>query len=316
MFDFVAIIDIGINPSVFGGLSWHGLFTAIGIAFGVWLSVHLARRSGIPEDDAMGIALVAVPSGIIGARVLWVLEHMDSINTVGDVFNLPDGGISVYGAMIGGVLGAFIFVILFKPNFPKWVALDVAAPGMLLGQAVGRIGDFINGEHFAEASNLPWAFRYIHPETDGPWAPFSNGTAGPSESWVRGEFAPVGYEAVAVHPVAGAYEPLLCIAILGCLFLFRRFQFSPGWGFIFYVLSYALVRGTLAILRIDEQGMFAGLSVPQVLAIVTAGAAVIMGIYLFRKKPAELAVALPKVPSKRSRRVPGGSGRGGRSQRR
>ena len=167
--DLVGIINININPVLIdtGGfeLTWHGLFTAVGIALGVWLSVRLARRARISEDDAMSIAVVSVLSGIVGARLLWVIEHTDQIGSVGDIFALTDGGISIYGAMIGGVLGGFLYVTFFKPNFPKWVALDVAAPGMILGQAVGRFGDVINGEHFANASDLPWAFRY-NPSSD------------------------------------------------------------------------------------------------------------------------------------------------------
>ena len=182
MLELVAIINIDINPELIrsGGfsLTWHGLFTAVGIALGVWLAVRLARRARISEDDAMSIAVVSVLSGIIGARLLWVFEHIDTISSVGDIFDLPDGGISIYGAMIGGVLGGFIYVTFFKPEFPKWVALDVAAPGMILGQAVGRFGDFVNGEHFANASDLPWAFRYTHPFTDGPWSAPGGSTAG------------------------------------------------------------------------------------------------------------------------------------------
>ena len=121
----VGIIDLNIDPVLIdaGGfeLTWHGLFTAVGIALGVWLSLRLARRARIAEDDAMSIAVVSVLSGIVGARLLWVLEHTDQIGSVGDIFALTDGGISIYGAMIGGVLGGFVYVTLFKPDFPKWV---------------------------------------------------------------------------------------------------------------------------------------------------------------------------------------------------
>ena len=174
----VAAININIDPDLIDGrlsLTWHGLFTAVGIALGVWLALRLARRTDITADDAMNIALVAVPSGIVGARLLWVLEHTDQIRDVSDVFAVTDGGISVYGAMIGGVVGGFLYLVWFKPEFPKWVALDIAAPGMILGQAVGRFGDFVNGEHFAKVTDLPWGFRYTHPSTEGPWAVITDG---------------------------------------------------------------------------------------------------------------------------------------------
>ena len=308
MLDLVGIIDIHINPVLVdtGGfeLTWHGLFTALGIALGVWLAVRLARRARISEDDAMSIAVVSVFSGIIGARLLWVLEHTDQIGSVGDIFALTDGGISIYGAMIGGVLGGFLYVTLRKPAFPKWVALDVAAPGMILGQAVGRFGDFVNGEHFANASDLPWAFRYTHPLTDGPW------TSPQSDGWYRGARGFEGEEAVAVHPVAGGYEPILDFMILGGLFLLRRRGVGAGWGFTFYVFAYAAVRGLLSLLRTDEAAIAGALSVPQLLALLTGAAAIWMALHLRRHRQAPvLTGASVERPAHRGSRR-GGLGRG------
>ncbi|MCY3570844.1 MAG: prolipoprotein diacylglyceryl transferase [Chloroflexi bacterium] len=306
--ELVGIINININPVLIdtGGfeLTWHGLFTAVGIALGVWLAVRLARRARISEDDAMSIAVVSVVSGIIGARLLWVFEHTDQIGSVGDIFALTDGGISIYGAMIGGVLGGFTYVTFFKPNFPKWVALDVAAPGMILGQAVGRFGDFVNGEHFANASELPWAFRYTHPLTDGPWS------APGVDDWYRGSRGFEGEAPVAVHPVAGGYEPILDLMILAGLFLFRRMGVGAGWGFTFYVFAYAVVRGALSLLRTDEAAVASALSVPQLLAILTAVAAVWMALHLrrHRQPPVQTGLAVERHTHRGSRR--GGLGRG------
>jgi phosphatidylglycerol:prolipoprotein diacylglycerol transferase len=308
MIELVGIINININPVLIdtGGfeLTWHGLFTAVGIALGVWLAVRLARRARISEDDAMSIAVVSVLSGIVGARLLWVLEHTDQIGAVGDIFALTDGGISIYGAMIGGVLGGFVYVTMFKPDFPKWVALDVAAPGMILGQAIGRFGDFVNGEHFAKASELPWAFRYTHPSTDGPWS------APGIDGWFRGSRAFEGEAPVAVHPVAGGYEPILDFMILGGLFLLRRMGVGAGWGFTFYVFAYAVVRGSLSLLRTDEAAIAGALSVPQLLAIVTAAAAIWMALHLrrHRQAPVQTGTTLERHTHRGSRR--GGLGRG------
>ena len=306
--ELVGIINININPVLVdtGGfeLTWHGLFTAVGIALGVWLAVRLARRARISEDDAMSIAVVSVLSGIIGARLLWVFEHTDQIGKVGDIFALTDGGISIYGAMIGGVLGGFLYVTFFKPNFPKWVALDVAAPGMILGQAIGRFGDFVNGEHFANASDLPWAFRYTHPFTDGPWS------APSIDGWFRGSRGFDGEAPVAVHPVAGGYEPILDFMILGGLFLLRRMGVGAGWGFTFYVFAYAVVRGSLSLLRTDEAAIAGALTVPQLLAVITAVAAVWMALHLrrHRQEPVPTGLQVERHTHRGSRR--GGLGRG------
>ena len=89
-----------------------------------------------------------------------------------------------------------------------------------------------------------------------------------------------------VHPVAGGYELILDFMILGGLLLLRRTRLVPGWGFVFYVLAYAAVRGLLALLRTDEQTAFGGLSVPQLLAILTGLLALAMAWYLWRNPPA------------------------------
>lgn len=306
-----AAINIHIDPVLIdtGGfeITWHGFFTAIGIALGVWLSLRLAKQAGIKPDDASSIAIAAVISGIIGARLLWVFEHTDQISNIGDIFALTDGGISVYGAMIGGVIGAFTYVSIFKREFPKWVGLDVAAPGMILGQAVGRFGDTINGEHFAERSDLPWAFRYTHPDTDGPWAVHEAGE--PAGAWYRGMRGLEGEMPVAVHPVAGAYEPLLDFAILGLLLWMRRWNIGAGWAFVTYVLTYAAVRGTLAIMRTDEATVAGALSVPQLTAIVTAGLALIAAAYLRYRPQGTGAAVVRRTRARRSARE--GTGRRG-----
>ena len=321
MLDLAAAINIHIDPVLvdLGGfeITWHGFFTAVGIAAGVWLPLRLARGAGLKADDASSIAVAAVVSGIVGARLLWVFEHTDQIRNVGNIFALTDGGISVYGAMIGGVIGAFAYVSIFKRDFPKWIGLDVAAPGMILGQAIGRFGDLVNGEHFARQTDLPWAFRYTHRATDGPWAVFEDGEiAGP---WRRGAGDVPGEMPVPVHPVAGAYEPILDFAILGLLLWMRRFRIGAGWAFIAYVLAYAAVRGTLSILRTDEAAALAGsLSVPQLTAIVTAGLALLAGAYLkYRPQPPAPNIAARRgdAPApERSRRF--GRGRAKRRQRR
>ena len=252
-------IDINIDPTFaeFGPftLTWHGFFTAVGILGGVGLSVWLARRDGIPSEIGQEIALVGVPCAIVGARLFYVFEHWsDFSGSPGDiVFKITEGGITLYGGLIGGALGGFIYAAFHK--WPIAITFDAAAPGMILGQGLGRIGDLINGEHWADASGLPWAVRYVHPNT-------------------LGEFG------VATHPTAGGYEMLGDFIIcLGLIFVARRFFKTPGLVFATYVVVYALMRFFLSYTRTNEQ-LFYDIPVPQLISGGLVGLGLIIAAVL------------------------------------
>src|SRR5207248_9534105 len=143
------------NIGTFGPfqITWHGVFTALGIAAAVIVSAWFARKRRLNEDDIYNIALWGVPGGIVGARLLYVLEHADTfVHDLGGVFSVNEGGISVYGGVIGGALVAFAYA--YRKHLPIRRISDGAALGLLVGQAVGRVGDFVNGEHWAKATSL------------------------------------------------------------------------------------------------------------------------------------------------------------------
>ncbi len=248
-------ITIDIDPdigTIFGlTISWHGLFTAIGIIGGVSLSVYLARVDGIPSDVGQELALVSVISAIVGARLFFVFEHWDRFHDdlAGIVLDIAEGGITLYGGLIGGVIGGVIYGLIHR--WPIGIGLDAAAPGMILGQGLGRIGDLINGEHLSTASDLPWAFVYRHPNT-------------------------LGELGVSVHPTAGGYELLGDFIILAfLLFVARRFLKVPGWLFCTYAVIYSVMRFGLSEFRFDEQTID-GIPVPQIVAAVVIGIAIIL----------------------------------------
>ncbi len=259
--DALLAIVIDIDPDIgriFGlTLTWHGLFTAAGIVAGVLLAVRLARADGVPAEAAQEVALVAVVSAIVGARLFYVFEHWDQFGNdlAGIVLDITEGGITLYGGLIGGVLGGLVYG--FIRRLPIAITLDAAAPGMILGQGVGRIGDLINGEHLATASDLPWAFVYAHANT-------------------------LGELGVSVHPVAGGYELLgdfLILAVL--LFVARRYFRVPGWTFCLYMALYSIMRFGLSEMRVDEQTL-GGAPVPQLVAAVILGLAVMLAGVLRR----------------------------------
>jgi prolipoprotein diacylglyceryl transferase len=271
-------INIDINPVMFDvgpfTLTWHGLFTAVGIIAGVSLSVWLAKRDGIPTEVAQEIALVGVPCAIVGARLFYVFEHWGrfSDDPINIVTGITEGGITLYGGLIGGVVGGLAYALYHK--WPIGIGLDAAAPGLILGQGIGRIGDLINGEHLADRTGLPWGVKYLHP--DSPQYQYSLRNQDPNNP-----LAPL--DTYAVHPVAGGYELLGDFVILGLLlFVSYRFIKVPGWVFCSYVAMYGVLRFILSYFRFDEQTI-SGMPVPQLTSAALLGIAVIAAGILYRK---------------------------------
>ncbi|MGI8927539.1 MAG: prolipoprotein diacylglyceryl transferase [Tepidiformaceae bacterium] len=261
LISFLAI-DINIDPQFaeLGPfvLTWHGLFTAVGIVAGVALAVYLCKLDGIPTEIAQEIALVGVPSAIVGARLFYAFEHWDRFsgsNIPDIVFDITEGGITLYGGLLGGVIGGLAYALWRK--WPIGITFDSAAAGMVLGQAAGRIGDLINGEHHADPSGLPWAVRYTHPNT-------------------------LGELGVATHPTAGGYELVGDLVILALLvFVLRRYVRVPGWIFCSYIALYGAMRFFLSYTRTNEQQV-GDIPVPQLVSGILIGVAAIAAGILYR----------------------------------
>ena len=280
----VLVIEIPWGPDVIaiGGflLTWHGLFTVIGILAGVQLALRVARVVGYDVDDAYTLALVGVPSGILGARLLFVWEQWDFYGQHPVEIIAGFGrGISIWGAILGGVAGAFAFALWRR--YPIARGLDIAAFGLILGQAIGRLGDLVNGEHLARATDLTWGVIYTDP-----------GSPAFAHSVVVG----------AHHP-ATTYELLGDLVILGLLFvaLYRVFPRRPGLTFFVYLVGYAVMRFFLTYLRVDSSELL-GLRVPQVVSLIVVVAA-IPGIWYFARRPAEPPPPAPAPPPRGRVRV-------------
>jgi len=284
-------IHIHIDPNIIQVgrflLTWHGFFTAVGIATAVFVVAMFAKRRGIVEDEVYNVALWAIPGGIVGARLLFVIENWRLFrHNLLDVFAVNEGGISIYGALIGGAVAAWIYA--WRRKLQMRALSDAAAFGLIVGQSIGRMGDFINGEHLAKATSLPWGFCYTHPNTlqvpiCGP------GAAG-------GE---------PVHPVAGAYEPLLMLGLFWVLLYLRRVIARDGVIFWLYVIGYAAIRFSLSFLRTNES-TWGPLTVPQWIAIAMVVLAVAALLYIRRlpeksPPPAPASARRPARPAARSR---------------
>ena len=298
------VIEIGWDPSIttIGGFlfTWHGLFTAVGILAGVQLSLRMARVVGYDEDDAYTLALVGVPSGIIGARALFVVEAWDFYGeNPGEIIAITEGGISIWGAILGGVAGAWLFAVWRR--YPIARGLDIAAFGLILGQAIGRIGDLVNGEHVARATDLPWGVIYTDPDST---AAFNNGIdLARTNPWTSAFVEPLNrtIEFAPVHP-ASTYELLGDLAILAVLFvvLLRVFPRRPGLTFFVYLVGYAVMRFFLTYLRIDSSESLLGLRVPQLISLLVVLVA-LPGIWYYATRPPQPGEPPPQPPEQPSR---------------
>jgi len=167
---FLAIV-IDLDPNIvrIGPLliTWHGVFSVLGILAAARLGFWLLQRDGVDlRGGGDGLAWMVV-LGLVGARLLYVWENYRLFEN-GQflrIFALTEGGISQWGGLFGAMVGAFIWARLSKFSF--WQIIDAGGPAAMIGLAVGRIGDIINGEHHAIDSNLPWAVQYVNEQTLG-----------------------------------------------------------------------------------------------------------------------------------------------------
>ena len=270
------MITIDLDPNLHLGpltLAWHGIFTAVGIFFGVWLSVKLVMQR-VSEADANAVAFWGVVGGILGARVFHVFDCWTGCTGIPGGYSanpllIPQiwtGGIAIWGAFIGGVLGGLI-VALRRGTVPIGFGADAAAPGIALGFAIGRIGDIINGEHHATVCDAPF----------GICVQFTNpATLGQSPIFPTGDFR---NSAGPVHLVV-AYDLVWNALAVGWALWLRDRGLPDGLIFWLFALWYAIGRFALGYLRIGDPNYAFALREDQVTALFVAAAAIPMIVRL------------------------------------
>jgi len=250
------MIQIPFDPNVHLGpitLAWHGIFTAVGIFFGVWLPLRLLRGK-ISEDDGWAVATWGVVGGIVGARLVHVIDQLPYyVAHPEQVFFIWTGGIAIWGAAIGGVLGGFLAAL--RRGVPIGYGADAAAPGIALGFAIGRIGDIINGEHHAIPCTAPEGLcvGFTHPDTLGQPGP--------------------------VHLAVG-YDLVWNLVSVAASLALRGRGLPDGLIFWLSAAWYAVGRLLLGFLRIADPTYAFGFREDQVIATLVLAAAIPMIIRL------------------------------------
>jgi len=254
-----AVITINIDPTIDLGplaLSWHGLGIAVGLVVGGALALKVARERKLDADQVFNLILVIALSGIVGARIFYLVENdAGALLAPGDW--LRTNGYSFYGGIIFGVPAVGLYLRLRGLGLTY---LDALAAGFPLGSAVGRIGDVINGEHYGPVSDLPWAVRNAHPEADVP----SN--------------------AVAYHS-GGLYEVALGLVLFALIWPMRdRFR-RPGALLWCVIAAYAAGRFLMFFVRDDSTDLILGLSVTQWTSLGLFAVSMV-GLWLSREEAA------------------------------
>jgi prolipoprotein diacylglyceryl transferase len=234
-------------------LRGYALCIAVGIIVGVLLAERRMRARGAPPAAAADIATVAVPFGIVGARIYHVITTPDPYFGKGghpiEALYIWRGGLGIWGAIAGGFLGAWL--VLRRRGIPTSIAADAFAPTLAVAQAFGRWGNWFNQELYGRPSGLPWALR-IDPSHRLP-----------------------GYENVATYQPTFLYESLWCLGVaLLCLWADKRFRLGGGRVFALYVAAYTAGRGWIESLRIDTAHRFFGLRLNDYVSIIVFALAV------------------------------------------
>jgi phosphatidylglycerol:prolipoprotein diacylglycerol transferase len=236
---------------VFGiAVRWYGILLSTGIMAGILLAYYEAKRLGYDPEYIIDLALWCVPAAVIGARIYYVIFEWDYYQgNIMKMLNIREGGLAIHGALIAAVLTGYLFTRYRKISF--WETADIAAPGIVIGQAIGRWGNFVNAEAHGGPTDLPWGIM-----VDG----------------------------VKVHPTF-LYESLWNIGVLVILLLYRKRKKVDGEVFLLYGMLYSAGRFWIEGLRTDSL-MFMGMRVAQLISIAIIAAFGVL-MYYRRKKNRE-----------------------------
>lgn len=238
---------------------WYGVIIATGAALGLYLATKEAERRGLNKDLLIDLIIYAIPIAIIFARIYYVVfEWENYVNAPWwKVFAVWEGGIAIHGALIGSVLTAIIFSHIKKVSF--WQIADIMAPGLILGQAIGRWGNFMNQEaHGGPIAESTYnSFHQYLPD------------------FIMNNMC---IDGVMYHPTF-LYESFWNILVLILLLVLRRYNPLRGEVFLSYIAAYSLGRYFIEGLRTDSLYAFGEVRTAQLLSIVLIAGAVALAIY-------------------------------------
>lgn len=260
--------------SIFGiDIYWYGVTMSLSILLGLSLMVYEAKKTGQDVDFYYDFLMVAVIVSIISARIYYVVFSWDNYkNDLSKIFMIRDGGIAIYGAIIGAVLTIFVFCKIKKNSFLK--VLDTCCSGLVLGQIIGRWGNFINREAYGSYTESLFAMRYLKEQAKSV-----------TPSVAENTIIVNGAEYIQVHPTF-LYESTWNMCLLVALFMFKKYKKFDGEVASLYFVGYGVGRFIVEGLRTDALLIgHTNLAISQVVAIlsIVLGSGFILINRIFRK---------------------------------
>ena len=165
------MVTINIDPMIVHlgplMLSWYGLVIVVAVAAVIWLTLREAERRGIPTEPVWDLVLWIGAGAIIGARLLHVVDRWEYYAAnPHQILALQNGGLAILGAVLGGALTAGL--LAWRRGLPVRRLFDAAAPGLILGQAIGRFGCLVNGDALGQPTDGTWGIVYVNPGAMAP----------------------------------------------------------------------------------------------------------------------------------------------------
>ena len=205
----------------------YGVMLALAFLVGTAVALREARRLRLDEDRLVTVILTALVAGVLGARGLYVFEHVNEFRQEwGSILALWQGGLTLYGGIIAGTVAGL--AVARQLGLPMWVVADALTPSLALGTAFGRVGCFLNGCCYGRPTRLPWGVQF------------------PADS-----FAGLEYGTATVHP-SQIYFALAGLALFGTAWALRRRLAPPGTLFWTIIGMFALIRIPLDFTRAYE----------------------------------------------------------------
>ncbi len=273
------IDNVAFTINLFGlhkDIYWYGIIIATGMLMGIWIATYNARRRGYKSEMVLDIALIAVITAVIGARIHYVVfswEYFKDGPFI-DVFKIWNGGLAIYGGLIGGLLGVFIYSKLSKKKFLSLA--DLLIPSLILGQAIGRWGNFANQEAYG------WIIK------NPAWTFF------PVAVFIKSEGA--------FHMATFFYESFWNFAVFAFLMNYLKKNRREGNVFFLYLTLYGFGRMIIEGFRMDSQYLLdTGIRVNQLISLILVIFGILM-LLLRKNAPIVQAYKVQLFPGSKKRK--------------